>query len=36
VGLEEVAGGACVSWSHQVEIYRSAYFIPLLLPAQSQ
>jgi hypothetical protein len=36
VGLEEVAGGACVSGSRGRDIMGSAYFIPLLLPAQSQ
>jgi hypothetical protein len=36
VGLEEVAGGACVSESREVDGLGSAYFIPLLLPAQSQ
>jgi hypothetical protein len=36
VGLEEVAGGVCVSESREVGTTGSAYFIPLLLPAQSQ
>lgn len=36
VGLEEVAGGVYVSGSRRGDIRGSAYFIPLLLPAQSQ
>ena len=36
VGLEEVVGGACVSESRMVGVRDLAYFIPLLLPAQSQ
>jgi hypothetical protein len=36
VGLEEVAGGLFVSESREVNTVGLAYFIPLLLPAQSQ
>lgn len=36
VGFEEVAGRACVSESRGRDVVGSAYFIPLLLPAQSQ
>lgn len=36
VGLEEVAGSKCISESHRAHVRAFAYFIPLLLPAQSQ
>jgi hypothetical protein len=36
VGLEEVAVGACVSGSREFGRRGPTYFIPLLLPAQSQ